>query len=69
LALAQDLGFDKQFAERWMCGIGGGWCEHDFGVTRDIKLRRVREPLRMRTRRSSTSSSGETAISVCVSIS
>jgi len=37
LALGQDFGFDKQFAERRMCGVGGGRREHDFRVTRYIK--------------------------------
>lgn len=35
--LAQDLGFDKQFVERWRRGVGGGQGEHDFRVTCYIK--------------------------------
>jgi hypothetical protein len=33
----QDLGFDEQFAERRMSGVGGRRCENDFRVARDIK--------------------------------
>ena len=36
LALTDDLGFDKQFAERRVCRIRGRRCEHDFRVARYI---------------------------------
>ena len=35
--LADDLGFDKQFAECRVCRIGGRRCEHDFRVARDVE--------------------------------
>jgi hypothetical protein len=36
LALGEDLGLDKQIAERRMQGVGGGGCEDDFRVTGDL---------------------------------
>jgi hypothetical protein len=36
LALAENLGFDKQFAERRVRRVRGRQCEHDFRVTRYI---------------------------------
>ena len=69
LPFTNDLGLNKEIAERRMQRVRRRRGEHDLGITRDSIVLRVREQLVMRTRRSSMSSSGDTTISVCVSIS
>ena len=65
---ADDLGLHEQVAERRVQRIGGRGGEHDLGVADDLDPARGASPrFVMRTRRSSTSSSGDTTISVCVS--
>ena len=61
------LGLEKQLAERRVRKVVGGWRQHDLHVARDFELARARSPWFVSvSRRTSTSSSVETATSSAV---
>ena len=67
--LGEVLGLDEQLGERGVREIVGGGCEHDLGVARHLDLARpVAVVGHGDSRRTSTSSSIETAISSCVAM-
>ena len=70
LAIAPELGLDEQVAEGRVGRVGCGRGEDHFGVAGELdRPRRSRDRLVIVIRRSSMSSSGETLISVWVSMS
>jgi len=68
LLLVEDLRLDKKIAESGMRSVGSSQCDNHFCITREVDCLACPERFVTPIRRTSMSSSGETAISVCASM-